>query len=92
MFNEGVGPCRTWGDDMITDQVESLTRDTADTRHVLDSLPVQSSEAAHFKDLLAKDHPETENSLVKGVLTVMTWVTYALALGAVVLLTRAIMR
>ena len=74
------------------DQVESLTRDVSaqpDARRVLDSLPVR--DANPLKDLIAQDHEEKEGP-IGALLSGMSWVMYAAALGALALMTWAMFK
>jgi hypothetical protein len=70
---------------MPTDQVESLTKEIHDAQHVIDSLPVDHN----VQDLIADDHTEEPNHLVGVALTGLTWVGFAVAIGAVALMTWA---
>lgn len=73
---------------MPTDQVESLTRERRNAHRIIAELPVQNKELG---DLIARDKDDSESPLVKVVMTGMAWATYAMALGVMVLLTKAIL-
>jgi hypothetical protein len=59
----------------------------SDVRDVLETLPVQPSTAQSLKDLIAQDRPEAESAPFQFLLKAMSWTLYAIALGAVGLLT-----
>ena len=76
---------------MSTQPVDRLTVTPApnSARRFVDAIPVKEPTADSLKDLIARERPESENALVKTVLTVMTWSMYAVMLGAVILMIRA---
>jgi hypothetical protein len=71
---------------MSTDQVESLTREKRDAQHIIDSLPVEENT---IQSLIADDKSEEQNPLVGFALTGLTWIGFAVAIGAVALMTWA---
>jgi hypothetical protein len=74
---------------MPTDQVESLTRDK-DARRVIDALPVR--DAGSLKDLIAQDHMEEDNRVSEGILSALSWLFYAVALGSLALMAWALFK